>query len=506
MKHKSTLQRFGLWLAGIEVAGVAGVREAVSGQGGGAEDEAGWRALTGNGDDTRRSLSALEQGQMQRLADYVWGRNLVANRLVELPLAYLLAEGVRLEVADEAHQAVLDAHWNDAINNWPLKLKSRARDLSLYGELCFVCNVNGGSGAVRLGYLPPTQIERVVVDADNPEQAIGVVTKRDAEGKIHSYKVVVVGVGGGEDAELFSERTARLRETFADGEVLLWQVNKLASASRGRSDLLAQFDWVDAYEEFLFKVLDRADAAGAVLWDVEVMGGDQAAVDAQQKAFKPPTRGPGVWVHNDSVKVQQIKPEMAANDSAEIARLLRNHSLGGATMPEHWFGGGGDVNRAASTDMGEPTFKLYTARQSELKLMLEQLGRYVLWRNKGTGQADWGDACWQVRAVFPELANKDVGKFAAALREVVVAACLGVDKGLLTQETALRLVADVAGRFGQQIDAPKEIEAVRAEMKLRAEAAAAEDEMPAGMKAAMAAMAGGASQAAGGASQAAGAA
>ena len=31
---------------------------------------------------------------MQKLAEHLWQSNLLANRLVELPLAYLLAEGV----------------------------------------------------------------------------------------------------------------------------------------------------------------------------------------------------------------------------------------------------------------------------------------------------------------------------------------------------------------------------------------------------------------------------
>lgn len=38
---------------------------------------------------------------MRDMALYLWEANLLANRLIELPVAYLLAEGVRLTVKDK---------------------------------------------------------------------------------------------------------------------------------------------------------------------------------------------------------------------------------------------------------------------------------------------------------------------------------------------------------------------------------------------------------------------
>ena len=171
------------------------------------------------------------------------------------------------------------------------------------------------------------------------------------------------------------------------------------------------------------------------------------------------------FVHNDSVKLEPKSPSLQAADTSESARLLRNHVLGGSTTPEHWFGGGGDVNRAAASEMGEPTFKIYTGRQNFLKLALEEIGRYVLWKAaQASGQkSDWSDDKWQVTAVFPELVNRDVTKFASAMVSVVTAVIQMIDAGLLTEETALKIVADVAQRFGQDFDAKTELEAARIE-------------------------------------------
>jgi hypothetical protein len=387
-------------------------------------------------------------------------------------LAYLLAEGVTLQCKDETHQKALNAFWSDPINNWPLKLMGRVRALSLQGEQCYIANVNEHSGFVRLGYLDPRHIGSVVMDPDNPEQPIGVVTKRDDRGRYHKYRVIVLG----QDDDLFSKRTALIRATdFTDGDCLLYQVNKFPSGSRGRSDLLGQMDWLDAYDDFLFNELDRISYLRSFVWDVTMNGADQTTVDNYEKTFKPPSPN-STFVHNDSIKLAAQAPSLQAADTSESARLLRNHVLGGGTLPEHWFGGGGDVNRAAASEMGEPTFKVLTARQSLLKIMLEEIGRFVLWKDSRTdAPPDWSDEKWQVTAVFPELMNKDVTKFAAAMQGVVTSVIQMIEAGLLTEETALKIVADVAQRFGQDFDAKTELKAARAEHATRKKERQTED-------------------------------
>ncbi len=450
------------------------MREAAAAQGD-REDDTGWRRVSGNGLSSMndRDLEPMAQDRMQKLAEYLWQSNLLANRLVELPLAYLLAEGVTLQCKDPDHQLALNAFWSDPINNWPLKLEGKVRALGLLGEQCYIANVREGDGFVRLGYLDPRQIATVVNDPDNPEQPIGVVTKRDNRGRQYKYRVVVLG----KDDELFSANTVRIRaEDFKDGECLLYQVNKFPNGSRGRSDLLGQMDWLDAYDDFLFNELDRIGYLRNFTWDVTLKGADDQAVKKYEKEFVPP--GPNsVFVHNDQVELEPKSPNLQAADTSQSARLLRNHVLGGSTTPEHWFGGGGDVNRAAASEMGEPTFKMYSMRQAKLRLMLEEIGRFVLWcRAQTRGEKpDWASDDWQVTAVFPELLNRDITKFASAMQVAVSAVIQMIDAGLLTEETALKIVADVAQRFGQDFDAKTELEAARAEAAERKAKRLAED-------------------------------
>lgn len=449
----------------------APVREAASAQSGG--EDVGWTRLTGDGTGSanRHDLTPISQERMQRLTEYLWQSNLLANRLTELPLAYLLAEGVTLTCPNEDHQELLDGFWNDPINNWPAKLEARVRDLALTGEQCYIVHVNEANGFVRLGYLNPRQIAQVVMDPDNPEQPIGVVTKKDSRGKYHKYRVAVMG----EDTDLFTQRTVEIRaKDFTDGECLLYQVNKLPTGTRGRADMLAQIDWLDAYDEFLFGEMDRQDFLRRFVWDVKMTGASPDQVKEYEKTFKAPAPN-SKFVHNDSVELTAVTPTLNAADTSETARLFRNHSLGGATMPETWFGGGGDVNRAAASEMGEPTFKVYTARQMMLKRMLEEIARFVLWKAVGTEEADWSSPDWKVTTTFPELVNRDVTKFSAALLQVTSAVVVMIDNALLTQERGLQLIGDVASRFGQEIDARAELEKARTEAAARTKERQAED-------------------------------
>lgn len=427
------------------------------------DDEEGWRRLSGDAD---RDLSPLSQARMRETALYLWDANLLANRIVELPLAYMLAEGVSLQAEEEEMQAVVDRFWGDPINNMDVKLPKKVRELSIFGEQVWPAFVNAVDGHVRLGYLDPALIETVVVDPDNPEQPIGIVTVKDRKGAARRFRVIVNG-----PETVFTERTQQIRETFADGEAFYFCVNDLSVSRRGRSDLRAPADWVDAYDQFLFGEIERYNFLRAFVWDVTIAGADEAKVRERAKQIRAPAPG-SVRVHNDSETWRAESPDIKAGDTGEGARLFRNHVLGGATIPEHWFGGGGDVNRATGESMGEPTFKAFSMRQRYLKHMLEMLGHYVIRQRliATSGEPDWDDPRLACEAVFPEMTARDTTKYAAALAQVVAACASAVMSELMTRATAVAIIASVAGRLGVEMDPAAELSDAVGEAEARAAA------------------------------------
>lgn len=416
------------------------------------DDEEGWRRLTG---DTDRDLAPITQRRAREVSAWLWQANLMANRIIELPLAYLLADGVKLEVNDEEAQAMLNRFWNDPINSMDLKLEKKVRELALFGEQCYPTFVNEHTGHVRLGYLDPALIETVVVDPDNPEQQIGIVTVKDRKGGARRYRVIV----NGEEEELFSERTRQIRASFTDGDAFYFNINSLSSGARGRPDLLASADWLDAYDDFLFGEVDRNRYLRAFVWDVTLKGANDDAVKQRAREIAPPSPN-SVRVHNDSETWNAVTPDIKSGDTSESARLLRNHVLGGATLPEHWYGGGGDVNRSTGESMGDPAFKMMSMRQRTIKYMLEQIARFAIrqWAIKNQRSVDLGDGDLLPSAVFPEMIARDTTRYAAALQQVVVAAAMAVERGFISRKLALRMIAAVASQLGVEIDVDEALE------------------------------------------------
>lgn len=426
-------------------------------------DDDQWRRLSGR---SEKDLDPITHDRALKQAKFLWQSNPLANRLIELPLAYLLGKGVRLAVAEgeSADQKTLDRHWKDCINAWPIKLPKRARELALFGEQCWPVFV-GGNGFVRIGYLDPAIIATVVMDPENAEQPIGIVTVKNKQGVARRYKIIVNG-----PEDVFAEKTQEIRKTFTDGQCFFFRVNDLCNGTRGRSDLLALMDWVDAYESFLFGELDRADFMRAFIWDVKLTGADQPQVDLRAKSITAPSPG-SVRVHNENEEWNAVTPSLQAADGEAAAKLFRNHILGGNTMPEHWFGGAGDVNRATGSSMVEPTEKMYEMRQSYLGHMLLEVATFVL-------RASWGNLDGELdeerQAVidgltveWPEMTTKDTTRYASALAQVVSAGAQCLKEGLLTRETVIGIVAAIARQLGVEIDVEDELKKAEAELAER---------------------------------------
>lgn len=416
-------------------------------------DDAQWRRLTGTSD---RELSPLQFQRALQLSYYVWQANPLGNRLIELPLAYLLGKGVTLKSADADAQAVLDAHWADPINAWPIKLYKRLRELSIAGEQCWPVFV-GTNGFVRVGYIDPERIETVVLDPENSEQPIGIVLRPDRKGVRRKYRVIVNG-----PEEVFAPRTREIRAGYTDGECFYVRINDLCNGARGRGDLVPVLDWLDAYDQYMFGEMDGADYRRRFIWDVTLKGANKDEVERRAREIAAPAAG-DTRVHNENEIWEAVTPDLKAEDAQVGARLFRNHVLGGLTLPEHWFGGAAEVNRATGDSMAEPTEKMFEVRQALVGLHLVEVGRFVLRAHWGLLEPDAEPSAAQAKVLaelavqWPEMTTKDTTRYAAALQQVVSATLLAITDGVLTHETALRLIAAIAEQLGVEIDPEAEM-------------------------------------------------
>lgn len=416
---------------------------------GGDPTMAGFRRFAGsNGQSALRDLPLPTHERSQQIAYFLYLANPMAQWLMNIQTAYIVGEGVTLKSTDSDTdtQAVLDAWWTDEQNDWDLKLDQKVLELGLYGEQCWTAFVAQGTGRVRLGYLDPWLIDEVVVSPDDAEQAIGVITKRyaldGADIPVRRLKVVTAL----SDEELGPAARA-LRDRFTDGECFYYAVNKVSNGSRGWSDLLARADWLDGYEQFMFQRLERADLANRLVADITLTGMTPDQVETYAKQFTAPKPG-GHFFHNEKVSYETKSPDLNASDATQDARLFKHQAISG--LPEHWFGGGGDTNRATAAEMDEPTYKLFQKRQKLVKGIVQKTARHAVRQAKVWGMLPQ-TASESVTAEFPSMVQADVAKIGSAMQSLSAALGVQVTQQTISKAEARRIFATAVQRLGIEL-------------------------------------------------------
>ena len=405
-----------------------------------------------------RDLLPPLHARMQQVAYYLYLVNPLAHRIVEHTKNYVVGDGVTFQANDPAAQRVLDAFWHDAVNRMDLMLPEIVKELSIFGEQCWLAAVNPVNGRVRLGYLDPAEIEAIEwgeidlasgdgsPDPSRSSTAISVpvaVWRRPATGERNSRRFRIVRLDEDPDSPTFGRLT---------GECVYFAINKARSASRGVSDLFAIGDYLDGYDKMLFGLIDRVGFANAFIWDVLLKGSTEEQIQDWLKDQRPPRPG-SVRAHNEQVEWKAVSPELRAQDFNEAARTIKNMNLAGAGFPEHWFAEGGNANRATALEMGEPTLKTLLERQGYVAFMLRELLEFVLDQAIAAGTlAETASRRFQVQ--MPEMSVRDLAKAAQALSQVGTTVVELRRAQLIDAETAQKLVASAAIQLGVEMDLP----------------------------------------------------
>lgn len=117
-----------------------------------------------------------------------WGKNLdsarqliqsnpIVDRMSEIHRDYIVGQGIEPKCADPALQEIEDDFWKD--NRMSLFISELVRQWGDYGAQCVPAYVRNSDGRVRLGYIDPSLIERVIAHPENARQMWAVVKKAE---------------------------------------------------------------------------------------------------------------------------------------------------------------------------------------------------------------------------------------------------------------------------------------------------------------------------------------
>ncbi|MBC7964238.1 MAG: hypothetical protein H7Y05_15000 [Steroidobacteraceae bacterium] len=396
-------------------------------------EEVGFRKLTGN---PSRILPVATQERMFEICYWLWKTNPLAQFIIDIIVAFVVEGGMPITSDNDEVKTLLTEFWEDTANQMDLFFEKHVTELGVFGELCLPVFVLANTGKVRLGYIDPADIESVVTDPHNAKITIGINLKSQDYDPARKLKVII----GDEETEILSPRGRALYETFTDGQCFYWKVNTLTNEPRGCSDLFVVADHLDGYEQFMADTMEKFSQYNAFYWDVKVEGADNEELQKKADLYRPPRSG-GAFIHNEKVTSEAISPTQNASDAETGSRLLRNHILGPKGIPEHWVGGGGNVNRATASEMDLPVLKMLGRRQKTVKHILEQIADFVIASalNARYLRIKPEEATYEIQT--PEISSKEVGPQATALQSLSVSLTAAQANGWIDQATARKMFA-----------------------------------------------------------------
>jgi hypothetical protein len=398
-----------------------------------------------------RDLYPLVQDKMIELSWYLYDRNPLAKRLINVMKVFLVGEGLGVHAEDPEVQDVIDDFWNDPQNSMDMNLPEYVKELGIFGEQLFQVSRNPIDGKVRLWYIDPWEIFSVAyAQGEMAERSISfpiAVWLRQRATDSEPTKLDCMHPDEDPDSETFGLQT---------GNCFYFAINKAKRGARGRSDLFAHADWLDVYEQMMFDLADRGKLEDSFIWDVTLndMNAEQITQWVKDNGSAPMPNS--IRAHNQAVKWEAVAPDLKGADRSAFAKLFLTHIVGTAGYPAHWFGEGDKTNRATAQEMGWPTYKTLEERQRYFKYMLTTILNYVIDSAIAAGTLR-ADIDRTFRVSTPDLATRDTQAIAAAVAPVTQAVALCIQEGLLTKDTGVQILASLFTQLGVEVDADDEL-------------------------------------------------
>lgn len=436
-----------------------------------------------------RDFGGLDHDKVLDTVWRVWLMSPLAKRMLEVRRDYIVGSGVKPTTDDEKLQVILDDFW--AIN----KLDARAGQFVLQrhhlGEQIFPVFVRQTDGQVRLGYIDPVQIHKVIQHPDNVLEKWAVVLKdetppsdepwkakpdhqrvyriiREDEGVMLGDKMEVPEYPGltvtAEQATLEEWELEMLKVYGLDaytGSCFYFPLNELSNQARGYSDLLQVVDWIDQNETVLFDLADREAMAGFFIADVtlESATSDEIKIRAGELGKNPPKKG-SVRVHNEKETWDLTAPDLKQPASVETHRAIETYAWGGMGLPNSWYGHGDDTNLATAVAQGTPTFRSLQAQQDTDKAMFVEMLQFA------ADQAQIAKA-WTPKTEettidlqMPEMTTRDLTVISSALGQAALALQQAEQAGWMTREHAVEAWAKLMAELDIEIKPAEEIKAI----------------------------------------------
>ena len=380
------------------------------------------------------------QQRAQRLAFLLYRINVRAYGGVELGVDFVVGKGVKIKATDPKVDALLKRHWR--VNRWGTMLREYLRALAIFGELLFPVFVSE-KGFVRISSISPFRIGKLIRNPDDGARFDAIVVRLTEQYATGITQPLQGGdprdegkrftlIQPDDDGFLIDEPDKKVGK---DGLAFFFPANRVAGSSRGTPDYMASIDFLQGLDGFTMALLERADLALQIVYDVQYDGLQGKELKKKANRFATTLKKGGIWAHNDAAKLTIHQPNIGASEAEATARILKDHIHAGFRKPAHFFGDVSDLTRSAAQEISIVISKSLEGRQQFAKDMIEEVLTFQIEQAMKRGLLP-KDVDTRFSVEFPPLFLRDLSGVATALVQLVSALDVAVLAGYITLDVA----------------------------------------------------------------------
>jgi len=382
----------------------------------------------------------------QRLSLLSYRKNPRAKRAIEVVKDFALGDQIRIRAKEPEVQDVLDQHWEE--NDWDNHIEDRLRDLAIFGEQLYPVAVREGDGMVSVSHVTPLRILSVLPNPKNSIELIKVQTSVGAssqtireqdKGKV--FDIIRPAKGGG--------------LTFEQGKdnAFYFTVNRISGATRGLPDLLPSMDWLEGLDQFVFSMLERADLAMNVVFDLMYKGLKDNEIKEKVDHFDQNMRDGLTYGHNENVELKIQVPELAGSDAEIVNRILTKHIQAGTGLAGLFYGDSDDLTRASASELSVAVARMIQSRQNLFKRILKRILEFQIQRSVQAGTLKKGmDTTFVIE--MPHIFLRDLSTITESIEKLTDSLITGVDRKWIDNETAGKMFRTSLEQLGSLVAPP----------------------------------------------------
>lgn len=364
-----------------------------------------------------------------KMALLQYKKNARAFSITEIVKDFVIGDEIYIDAADPAVQEIIDKYWS--LNEWDEKLEERVRSLSVTGEQIYPVFIDK-DGMVRLSSILPLQVIDVLRNEENAEDLDTILAA--VKDTSLDYRTEQVNLTS--DASPFKVLKEYDAVRVENGDLDLsgptkycffFAANRLAGGTRGSPDLTPVMDWIEGMDSFLFVVLERAELAMQVVFDLKCDGLSGNALQEKADEFVSNLRAGEAYAHNEKIELNVHSPNIGSSEAQEVFNVLVRMVSAGVGLPGMFFGDSMDVNRASAAESSIPPAKRLQARQRFVKRMIKRPIDLQIALAKKDGRLN-GVTDFRYNVRMPKIMLRDLSMITRAIKGLADALAVALDR------------------------------------------------------------------------------